>query len=474
MARSVQSVAADGRRITDAATGAATSATQMERSIESVAAMARRADEVTRRVAAGRRGRRRRRAALDPGHRRGCARRWRSPSSVMREMGKRTNEISSIVDTINLIAERTNLLSLNASIEAARAGDAGRGFAVVAEEIRNLADRSAKATADIAAIIKALQEVAQEAVTASTESLRIADESNAVAEAGAAGLRKILTGVGETVELVGQIARATDEQRTAGRVGRRPPSRRRPSRRGWWRRPPPSRRPAAGTDRRRATGQMRKIAQEVTKAVDRTGARLARHHEGGAEHGEAGRGRCARRRASRARRAAQIDAGDRVDAPRRARPRRKAVAEQAIAAEQIAKAAGGPVAADRDGRREAMVEQATAADADHDGRRQHAAQSEQAAKRARRAGADDEGDVEGGERHRPRHQADHPRQPAHSAPPPAGDRSSTRSGASPSAMPPASSRRAAARPTCCGRPRRSPASWRRAHGRAPAPTAARR
>ena len=68
----------------------------------------------------------------------------------MREMGKRTNEIGSIVDTINLIAERTNLLSLNASIEAARAGDAGRGFAVVAEEIRNLADRSAKATSDIA------------------------------------------------------------------------------------------------------------------------------------------------------------------------------------------------------------------------------------------------------------------------------------------------------------------------------------
>ena len=93
-------------------------------------------------------------------------------AGVIREMGKRANEIGSIVDTIDLIAERTNLLSLNASIEAARAGDAGRGFAVVAEEIRNLADRSAKATADIAAIIKALQEVAQEAVAASNDGLQ--------------------------------------------------------------------------------------------------------------------------------------------------------------------------------------------------------------------------------------------------------------------------------------------------------------
>src|SRR4029078_5267326 len=116
-------------------------------------------------------------------------------AGVMREMGKRTGDISSIVDTINLIAERTNLLSLNASIEAARAGDAGRGFAVAAEEIRNLADRSAKATADIAAIIKALQEVAQDAVTATSDGLRVADDSNTLAESGAAGLKEIMAGV---------------------------------------------------------------------------------------------------------------------------------------------------------------------------------------------------------------------------------------------------------------------------------------
>ena len=69
-------------------------------------------------------------------------------------MGKRAGEIGGIVGTINMIAERTNLLSLNASIEAARAGEAGRGFAVVAEEIRNLANRAAQATAEIAAIVR--------------------------------------------------------------------------------------------------------------------------------------------------------------------------------------------------------------------------------------------------------------------------------------------------------------------------------
>ena len=129
-----------------------------------MASLARQADEVTRRVSreAEEGGATVQRSIQGIGRLRDS---MTQSATVMREMGKRTSEISSIVDTINLIAERTNLLSLNASIEAARAGDAGRGFAVVAEEIRNLADRSAKATSDIAAIIKALQEVAHDAVS---------------------------------------------------------------------------------------------------------------------------------------------------------------------------------------------------------------------------------------------------------------------------------------------------------------------
>ena len=119
----------------------------------------------TRRIAQHRRGRARdvgervsRRGARGRRHRRPLDRRAsakiragdRRVVGVMKEMGKRAEEIGDIVQTINLIADRTNLLSLNASIEAARAGEHGRGFAVVAEEIRALADRAAAASADIA------------------------------------------------------------------------------------------------------------------------------------------------------------------------------------------------------------------------------------------------------------------------------------------------------------------------------------
>jgi methyl-accepting chemotaxis protein len=213
----VQSVAQNSERITDSATNAATGAHQMERSIRSVAAMAKESNEITTRL-----GRETEESgAIAQKSIEGMMRvrdQMQQAAGVIKEMGKRSNEIGSIVDTINIIAERTNMLSLNASIEAARAGDAGRGFAVVAEEIRNLAERSAKATADIAAIIRALQETVLDAVNASSEGVKVADEGNRLAEEGLKGLEKILSGVRETTGLVGQISRATEEQISAGQA----------------------------------------------------------------------------------------------------------------------------------------------------------------------------------------------------------------------------------------------------------------
>src|SRR6185312_2194690 len=133
-------------------------------------------------------------------------------TTVMRELNKRTRDITGIVGTIEVIAERTNLLSLNASIEAARAGEAGRGFAVVAEEIRNLADRCAKATAEITEIVRGLEDATREATEAANAGARIADESSRLSEAGVAGLKTILAGIAEGGSVLSQISRAADEQ----------------------------------------------------------------------------------------------------------------------------------------------------------------------------------------------------------------------------------------------------------------------
>jgi len=191
-------------KITEVATAAAASVTELDASIRSVAGLAKQADEVTRRVSrdAEEGGAAVQKSIQGLGRVRDS---MTQSAGVIKEMGKRTGEIGGIVGTITLIAERTNLLSLNASIEAARAGEAGRGFAVVAEEIRNLANRAAQATSDIATIVRNLQEAVQEAVTASSEGTKVANESSQLAEDGVAGLKKILAGVQETVHVVSQM-----------------------------------------------------------------------------------------------------------------------------------------------------------------------------------------------------------------------------------------------------------------------------
>jgi len=139
-------------------------------------------------------------------------RRVKDSAVIIKQLGTRSDQIGEVVGLINEIADQTNLLALNAAIEAARAGEHGRGFAVVADEVRKLAERTTEATKEIGDTIMAMQLETKNAVHSMEEGVR--EVEIGTTETGKSGdaLRDILNQINTVTSEINQIAVASDQQ----------------------------------------------------------------------------------------------------------------------------------------------------------------------------------------------------------------------------------------------------------------------
>ncbi len=140
------------------------------------------------------------------------ATRVKDTANIVEDLGKRSVQISAIVGTIQDIADQTNLLALNAAIEAARAGEQGRGFAVVADEVRALSERTGKATREISDMIQAIQNDTKIAVTAIEDGVNEVTKGSEKASDSGKALENILEQINNVSMQINEVATAAEEQ----------------------------------------------------------------------------------------------------------------------------------------------------------------------------------------------------------------------------------------------------------------------
>ena len=133
-------------------------------------------------------------------------------AKTIEALGESSDQIGEIVAVIDDIADQTNLLALNAAIEAARAGEQGRGFAVVADEVRKLAERTTKATKEIDSMIKNIQAETSNAVTSMSSGKQEVEKGVELANEAGNSLNEVVNVVGSVSDMIAQIATAAEEQ----------------------------------------------------------------------------------------------------------------------------------------------------------------------------------------------------------------------------------------------------------------------
>jgi methyl-accepting chemotaxis protein len=198
-------------RQTDSISMVATAINEMQSAIEEVAGNASRAAEITRDAEEkGKNGARIIRNSSEQVHR--LAAQISKAVEVIRKLSDDSDNITSVLDVIRGIAEQTNLLALNAAIEAARAGEQGRGFAVVADEVRTLAQRTGQSTEDIQKMITTLQAGVADIVSVMETGSKEASETEKLATDAESELKAILEAMANIADVNTSVASATEEQ----------------------------------------------------------------------------------------------------------------------------------------------------------------------------------------------------------------------------------------------------------------------